>query len=133
MARPTSDTLTEAELRPMRVLWERQRATVQEIVDQLRGKHDLSYSTVLTTLRILERKGYVDHEKEGAAFVYRPIVDEAEVRQGALRLMMRRFFDNQPELLLQGLLAHDSVDAEEIHRLQELIEQHQEDAKENTK
>ena len=39
----------------------------------------------------------------------------------------------QPELLLQGLLAHDSVDAEEIHRLQELIEQHQEDAKENTK
>ncbi len=117
----------------MQVLWKRGRATVQEIVDALKRNYDLSYSTVLTTLRILERKGYVGHEKEGAAFVYAPLVDQSAAQRSALRQVMRRFFDNQPELLLQNLLEHDDVDADELSRLQELIEQHQEDAKETTK
>ncbi|MBS0660472.1 MAG: BlaI/MecI/CopY family transcriptional regulator [Verrucomicrobia bacterium] len=128
MARPSSETLTEAELRPMTVLWQRGRATVQDIVDALHSRHGLSYSTVLTTLRILERKGYVGHDKEGAAFVYHPLVDQASARQSALKQLMRRFFDDQPDLLLQNLLETESVDAAELRRLQALIEAHQDDA-----
>lgn len=112
----------------MHVLWQRGRATVQDIVDALQRRHGLSYSTVLTTLRILERKGYVGHEKEGAAFVYHPLVDQSAARQSALRQVMRRFFDDQPELLLQNLLEHDSMDASDLRRLQHLIEQHQDDS-----
>ena len=69
MARKTSPTLTEAELRLMNVLWTRGPSTVGDVVEALPAEVDLAYSTVLTTLRILEEKGYLRHAKEGRAFV----------------------------------------------------------------
>ena len=69
MARKQSSVLTDAELRPMDILWQRGPATVAEVTAALSESGILSYSTVLTTLRILERKGYVHHTKEGQAFV----------------------------------------------------------------
>jgi predicted transcriptional regulator len=65
MARKPSPTLTDAELRPMEILWKRGPSTVADVVNALPKKLGLSYSTVLTTLRILEQKGYVKHTKEG--------------------------------------------------------------------
>ena len=81
MARPKSPTLTEAELRLMDVLWKKEAATVSDVVAALPGKEPLAYSTVLTTLRILERKGYLSHEKEGRAYVYQPVVGREEARE----------------------------------------------------
>ncbi len=80
MARPPSPGLTDAELRVMRVLWARKRATVADVVERLAGTHTPAYNTVLTTLGILERKGYVMHEKDGRAFAYRPVVDKNAAR-----------------------------------------------------
>src|SRR5260221_3382775 len=80
MARKPSPTLTDAELRPMEVLWEKGPSTVAEVVNALPQKLGLSYSTVLTTIRILEQKGYVKHTKERQAFVYHPIIDRRRLR-----------------------------------------------------
>ena len=92
MARPPSPGLTDAELRVMRVLWEQKRATVGNVVEHLAGPHTLAYNTVLTTLGILERKGYVTHEKDGRAFAYRPVVNQSEARHSALSQVLKRFF-----------------------------------------
>ena len=73
MARRESPVLTDAELRLMEVLWRRPRATVSDVVEAV-GEPPLSYSTVLTTLRILERKGYAVHEEVNRTYVYRPVV-----------------------------------------------------------
>ena len=86
MSRKPSPNLTEAELRLMEILWKKGRATVGEVVEAAeaagRGP-DLAYTTVLTVLRILEKKGYLRHEKEGRAFVYEPVVNRAEARAKA--------------------------------------------------
>ena len=82
MARKQSPTLTDAELRPMEVLWQRGSATVAEVVEALPERLGLSYSTVLTTLRILEQKGYVRHTKEGQAYVYHPVVNRSQAQKG---------------------------------------------------
>jgi len=76
VARKRSPNLTEAELRLMHVIWEKGSATVAAVADALRDKPELAYNTVLTTLRILEHKGYLRHTKseEGRAFVYHPLV-----------------------------------------------------------
>ncbi|HTW50001.1 MAG TPA: BlaI/MecI/CopY family transcriptional regulator, partial [Acidobacteriaceae bacterium] len=75
MPRKTSETLTEAELRIMQVLWQMGSGTVQQILDALPEKPALAYNTVLTTIRILEKKGYAGHDKDGRAHVYRPLVE----------------------------------------------------------
>jgi predicted transcriptional regulator len=121
MARKQSPVLTDAELRPMEVLWQRGSATVAEVTAALSESGILSYSTVLTTLRILERKGYVHHTKEGQAFVYRPVVQRSQAQKSALGNLLSRFFDNSPELLVMNLLRTEKIDAEDLERIQRLI------------
>jgi predicted transcriptional regulator len=123
MARKPSPTLTDAELRPMEVLWERGASTVAEVVNALPQKLGLSYSTVLTTLRILEQKGYLEHTKEGQAFVYHPIIDRNQARKKVLKHVLNQFFNDSPELLVMKLLESEEIDAEDLQRIQRLINQ----------
>jgi predicted transcriptional regulator len=122
MARRRSQTLTEAELPIMNVLWRNEKATVGEVVDALPKEPPVAYNTVLTTLRILEQKGYVRHTKEGRAFVYHPVVDRGQASRTAVRHLVSRFFQNSPELLMLNLLRDEVVEAEELRRLKKLIE-----------
>jgi predicted transcriptional regulator len=121
MARRPSPTLTDAELRPMEVLWERGPSTVAEVVNALPKKLGLSYSTVLTTLRILEQKGYLKHTKEGQAYVYDPIIDRDQARKKVLKHVLNRFFNDSPELLVMGLVEAEQIDVEDLQRIQRLI------------
>ena len=123
MPRPPSPTLTDAEARLMTVLWDRQRATVADVVAAL-GKRAVSYSTVQTLLRILETKGYVAHEKSGRAFVYRPVVDQKQARRRALSHLVSRLFNNSPSLLVTNVLEAEEIDPAEIERLKALLETH---------
>src|SRR4249919_288927 len=122
MARGKSLQLTEAELRLMDVLWSAGPATVSEVLSRLPSKPALAYSTVITTLRILETKGYVRHIKDGRAFQYEPLVPRQEARRSALRQVMQRFFDGSPELLMASLFESGEVDPKELQRLRRLIE-----------
>jgi predicted transcriptional regulator len=128
LARKKSPILTEAELRLMSVLWDRQSATVGEVLAGLTGGTALAYSTVLTTLRILEQKGYVAHAESGRAFVYRPLIGRDEARRSATQQLVRRFFDNSPGLLALSLLEGEDLDEAELARLKALIERATEDA-----
>ena len=121
MPRRRSPALTDAELRIMNVLWDRTRATVGEVVDGLEGPRKPAYNSVLTILRILERKGFVTHEKEGRAFAWVPLVGRGEARRGALSLLLSRFFDDSPELLVLNLLGRDEARPDEVRRVRELI------------
>ncbi|TDI38004.1 MAG: BlaI/MecI/CopY family transcriptional regulator [Acidobacteria bacterium] len=123
MARKRSPTLTDAELRLMEIIWDKGRVTVGELVDALPKRRALAYSTVLTTMRVLERKGYVDHEKNGRAFVYQPLVPKSEARRKALRFVLSRFFEDSPELLVLNLLEHEEIDSKQLARLRRRIEE----------
>jgi predicted transcriptional regulator len=123
--RKRSPQLTEAELRLMNVLWDKGSATVAEVADALKHDPPLAYSTVLTTLRILENKGYLRHGKEGRAFIYEPTIDRQQARRGAIHHLLSRFFDNSPELLLANLLGDERISRKEINRLKKLISEHE--------
>ena len=125
MGRTRSATLTDGELRLMRVLWQRGPSTVGVVVDALSGRRAPAYNTVLTMMRILENKGYVLHRKEGRAFVFEPIIDEANAQRSALRHMLDRFFDNSPGTLVLSLLEHEDVTDAELQQLRERIRQHE--------
>jgi predicted transcriptional regulator len=123
MPRKRSPALTDAEARVMAVLWRRGMATVADVVDGLKSRTAVSYSTVQTILRILETKGYVVHEKVARAFVYRPVVDERQARRRALRHLVTRLFEGSPSLLVLNVLEDDDLDPSELKRLKRLIEE----------
>ena len=116
-----SITLTEAELRLMKILWARGESAVGELVAAMPDETPLAYNSVLTTIRILEQKGYVRHRQEGRAFLYVPCVAEQEAERSEIRHMMQRFFGNSRERLLLSLLGDDEVTPEELQRLKEAI------------
>jgi predicted transcriptional regulator len=116
-----SNTLTEAELRLMKILWRRGESAVNDLVAAMPDGETLSYNSVLTTIRILEQKGYVEHRQEGRAFVYRPCVAEEEASRSEVRHLMSRFFGNSREQLVLSLLGDDQISAKELERLKEAI------------
>ena len=122
MARKKSPTLTEAELRLMEVVWKSRSVTVGDVVDALKGENAPAYSTVLTTLRILEQKGYLRHEKEGRAYVYHPLVEREDARRGVVKYMMSRFFNDSPEMLLLNILENEEIDPEQMAKLRALLD-----------
>jgi predicted transcriptional regulator len=116
-----SITLTEAELRLMKVLWERGESAVSDLVSAVSDERPLAYTSVLTTVRILENKGYVCHRQEGRAFLYSPCIDENEASRSEVRHVLQRFFGNSRERLLLSLLGDEEVSPEELRRLRDAI------------
>ena len=125
MARKKSLNLTESELRLMDVVWEKGSATVADVADALPKELGLAYNTVLTTLRILEEKGYLRHTKpdEGRAFVYTAVVGRNEAGRNAVRYLVSRFFQNSPELLVLNLLEDEDLSERELARIRQLVAQ----------
>jgi len=122
VARSRSATLTEAELRIMNVLWDRGSSTVHEVLQALPVQPALAYNSILTIIRILEKKGYVKHEKDKRSHVYTPSVDRKDASRFEVRHLVSRFFGNSDELLVLNILEEKSIDPDELKRLRELMD-----------
>jgi predicted transcriptional regulator len=109
------------EARVMKVLWRRGRGTVREVKEALRGGSRLAYTTVLTTLQNLEKKGFVRHERVGRGYVYHPRVDEEEVTKAAVKDLVKNLFDGSGARLVNTLLADEDLDPEELEELEARI------------
>jgi BlaI family transcriptional regulator, penicillinase repressor len=116
-----SITLTQAELRLMRVLWARGESTVADVAAATADEGALAYTSVLTTIRILESKGYVTHRQEGRAFLYSSCIGEQEASRSEVRHVLQRFFGNSRERLLLSLLGDDDISPDELKRLKDAI------------
>ena len=106
----------------MNVLWQKGSATVHEVLESLSAKQPLAYNSVLTIIRILEKKGYVKHAKDGRAFVYTPQVDRKAATRSEVRRLVSRFFGDSRELLVLNILEEKGIDEEEMARLRQLLE-----------
>jgi predicted transcriptional regulator len=122
LARNKSATLTEAELRIMNVLWDRGSATVHEVLQAFPDNPPLAYNSVLTIIRILEKKAYVKHVKDKRAHVYTAQVNRKDATRFEVRHLISRFFGNSHEQLVLNVLEETSIDADELNRLRQLLE-----------
>jgi BlaI family penicillinase repressor len=113
--------LTSREMDVMNVLWRLGSGTVSEVQEGL--SDDLAYTTVLTILRTLERKGHVGHETEGRAHRYMPLVDREEAQEGAVRRITRKLFSGSPELLMAHLLSERGLTEGQLRRLRDLVDE----------
>lgn len=114
--------LTRRELDAMQVLWDRSSGTVAEVREHIETEDALAYTTVLTVLRVLERKGLVRHEAFRKAYRYYPKVSRADVRRGALSRLIRDLYGGQPDALLEDLLARYPVLPKVLERMRRMLD-----------
>ena len=123
MARKPKQPLTKQELQIMKVIWELERATVQNVQKGLARKQKLAYTTVMTMMKILEDKGFLTHEAEGRAYVYRPTVPREHVERTMVGDLVDRLFDGAADRLVLNLIEDGDITTDELRRLRQLIEQ----------
>ncbi len=121
MSRPKSPQLTEAEQRIIAVLWDKREASVRELTDALEPTYGLAYTTILTTIRIMTDKGYVDYRKEGRAHIYRALLSREGAERKALGSVVASFFDGSPMRLAQRLIEDEDLTLEDIENLRALL------------
>ncbi|MBV8203166.1 MAG: BlaI/MecI/CopY family transcriptional regulator [Acidobacteria bacterium] len=113
--------LGKLQLAIMRMLWRRGEAAVTEVHEDLEAERDLAPTTVATMLAKLERKGVVAHRTEGRRFIYRPLVDEEQVRRSMVGELTMQLFGGDVTALVNHLLSEPSIEASELAELRSLI------------
>lgn len=114
-------TFTDRELEVMNILWDKGSATVNEAREVI-GK-DRPYTSVLTVFQVLEEKGHVEHEREGKAYRYFPLVERSEAGDTALSYVLENLFKGSPAEMMTSLLRHDDLDEGERKRLHDLLDE----------
>jgi BlaI family transcriptional regulator, penicillinase repressor len=114
-------TPTACEAEVMNVIWAQGAVTVQDVVDAI--PRQLAYTTVMTTLKILEDKGFVARgEKRGRAYVYRAIVSCESASRSTLSEFANRFFDGSVKSMVLSLIKERQITAEDLAELREAID-----------
>jgi BlaI family penicillinase repressor len=121
MARPTSRHPTELELAILKVLWRDGPCSVRQVRDALVEFRDLAYTSVMTILGIMTRKGYVRRNKSGGSFVYKAVLTEQAAGRGMLRDIVDRVFDGSAVAVMQHLIETGDLDADELAQVRQLI------------
>lgn len=121
MPRKKSAILTDAEHRIMEVLWRRGSATVAEVAEELEGKDGSAYTTILTMMRILRDKGYLESNKDGRAHVFTPTVDRDEAARSAVGQLLSKFFSGSPGELVLSFLRDEEISPKELDELKRKI------------
>jgi BlaI family transcriptional regulator, penicillinase repressor len=113
--------LTELHLDIMRVLWERDRATVADVHRALAGR-GLAQATISTLLRRLEKKGVIAHDKVGREYAYRPLLSIDEAKRALVTEMTKRMLPDTVPALIHALWKRRKVSAAELAEVKALIE-----------
>jgi predicted transcriptional regulator len=123
--RSRSSTLTGQELEIMKVIWERERATVRDVYETLLEHRKIAYTTVMTMMKILEEKKYLKKTQEDRAYVYRPAKPKNQVIRGMVREFVDRVFNGSAEPLLAHLIEDDRLDKKDLEELARMIRKEQ--------
>jgi len=113
--------LYKRELQIMKIIWEKGKATVRDIYEQLRLREKIAYTTVSTILTSLEEKGFLKHDVDGRAYVYKPLIAKNEVSQGMLQDLLERLFDGSTEMLLNTLVKTKNLSKDDLEELWERV------------
>ncbi|MGA3042630.1 MAG: BlaI/MecI/CopY family transcriptional regulator [Bryobacteraceae bacterium] len=119
--RSPSKTLTEQELEIMKVVWERQTATVRDVYESLRERRKVAYTTVMTMMKILEQKGYLNRKQVDRAYVYKPAQPKSRVIRAMVADFVNRVFNGSAEPLLVHLIEDRHLTADELEEIRRLI------------
>ena len=120
--RKPSPTLTPQELEIMKAVWARGQATVRDVYEELLAGRRVAYTTVMTMMNVLERKGHLRKRAEGRSFLYRPTRPQSQVVGTMVRDFVKRVFGGSAQPLLVHLVEEHDLSPEDLDALARRIE-----------
>lgn len=123
--KPKSQELTRAELEIMQVIWDKGRCLVHDVLEVL-PEPKPAYNTVSTVVRVLEKKGYVDHKAYGKTHEYYPIIDRDTYTKGFMAGVLNNFFGGSASRMVSFLSSNKSMSLEETDEIIKLLKQQDE-------
>lgn len=121
--RPKHATLTPQELEIMKLVWERESATVRDIYEALLERRKIAYTTVMTMMKILETKGYLKKRQQDRAFIYWPAHPKNQVIGRMIREFIDRVFNGSAEPLLVHLVKSRRIREKDLQKIVRMIEE----------
>lgn len=112
----TLQSLTKAEEEVMQIIWQLDRCLVRDIIEHL-GDPDIPHSTVSSVVRILEKKGFVDHKAYGKTHEYFPIITKEEYAQHGVQSLMEKYFGGSPKKLVSFLVEKEDIKLKDLNEL----------------
>jgi len=119
----STTTLTKQELEIMKIIWNRKSATVRDVYEALRGQRQIAYTTVMTMMKILERKKFLKKTQQDRAFVYQPARPKEQVIRSMVQDFVARVFDGSAEPLLVHLVKDRHLSEKEIREITRMIQE----------
>jgi predicted transcriptional regulator len=113
---------SELELQILSILWERGPSSIRTIREALPDGKDRAYTTVLTLVQILEKKGFVSHTSKGQAHIYHPLVTSRQVLRPLMRDLLHNVFGGRPAEAVQCLLDSAQLDEDELSQIRQVIQ-----------
>lgn len=123
MPRPRQPGLTENELEVMQILWRESPLTVSEILNYLQRKPMPAYTSLLTLVQTMEKKGYIKHQKSGKAFAYLPVLRQKKFMIAEVKRVAKRLLGGSPGMLVLNLVENDQLNQNEIEALRQLLKE----------
>lgn len=114
-------TLTKAEEEVMQVIWQLEKCLVKDVIEKL-GDPDMPHSTISSVVRILEKKGFVDHKAYGKTHEYFPIVPKQQYAQHGVKSLMEKYFGGSPKKLVSFLVQNEDMDLKELNDLMKALD-----------
>ena len=118
-----SETLTKQELEIMKIVWIRKTATVRDVYEALREQRQIAYTTVMTMMKILEKKKFLKKTQQDRAFVYRPVRPKEQVIRTMVQDFVTRVFDGSAEPLLMHLVKDRHLSEKDVREITRLIQE----------
>jgi BlaI family penicillinase repressor len=115
---------TPAEMRLLQVLWDREEATVDDVVNAHPEKERPNYKTTQTLLRIMEQKSFITHESRGRVFVFRPVVSRKTIDHLSIQALVSRNFRGSASGLLINLLEASPIKKKQLDELEAYIREY---------
>lgn len=131
MARQFKGEPGRLELEVMHIVWQKDETSVREVLKEINKDRDLAYTTIMTTMKNLEQKGYLTHREEERVFIYRALVKKEEIESSMLNNLVNTVFKGSFTRLVNQLIKNDSLSTDQVKDLLASIE-HEKAQKENT-
>lgn len=113
--------LTKAEEEVMQIIWKLERCLVRDVIDNL-GDPDMPHSTISSVVRILEKKGFVDHKAYGKTYEYFPLITKEDYAQHGVNNLVDKYFSGSPKQLVSFLVKNENMDLKELNDLLKTID-----------
>lgn len=114
---------SDLELQILGVLWSLGPSSVRDVLQSMPDGKARAYTTILSCLQVMEKKGLVAHRREGQGYIYRPVVQKQRVLGSVVRQLLRNVFGGRPSVALQYFIAESDCTPEEIEQLRQLVEE----------